>query len=297
MDWHEIAIELSRLGFNSGDITRELQNRGFFSGEDYYHCYERVRKYVRKQVKKSNITQNTVPALFKQDTKERVITFGLIGDTHIGSNYDDISLIEKFYTICKDYGVTEVYHCGDITDGDKMRVGHEYEIYAHGADAIIKNVVDNYPKIDGINTYFITGNHDASLYKNCGVDIGKYIADARSDMIYLGRDCSIVDIHGITLEMRHPWDGSSYAISQKTQKIIDNMYEFKPDILAVGHYHKAEFIQYKGVYAFQVGCIQHRTPFEVGKNIIPVLGGWIISLTIDNCGNIQDITPKFISFN
>ena len=299
MDWHREALELSKQGLNSGEITRQLKSIGFFQGEDFSPCYERVRKYVRKHSGgKNHVTQNVIPNTFDHTSEEKVIKFGLISDTHLGSNYDEPELLHEFYNECKKQGIKSVYHCGDITDGDAMRVGHEYEIYAHGADAIIDNVVEKYPVVYGIETYFITGNHDASIYKHCGVDIGKHIDERRSDLHYLGRDCARINLDSaVTLELRHPWDGSAYAISQKSQKIIDNMWENRPTIIGIGHYHKAEFIYYKGVYAFQCGCFQHQTPFEVGKNILPVVGGWIIEITLNKNGDIKSISPKFINFN
>ena len=228
----------------------------------------------------------------------RVIYFGLIGDTQFGSKYAQISYLQDFYKLCADNGITDIYHTGDITDGLKMRPGHEYELYAVSADEMRDDVVKNYPKIDGITTHFITGNHDASLYKHIGYDIGQAIANNRSDMHYLGRDCAVVNITpNCTLELRHPWDGTAYAISYKPQKMIEAMEsDSKPNILAIGHYHKAEYIFYRNVHCFQTGCFQGQTPFTRGKGISVHLGGWIITVTVDKDGYIKSIAPIFIPF-
>lgn len=299
MDWHELATEMANIGYNAGEITRELQKTGQFSGESFYQAYERVRKYVRKHKKPMfSAIQQFVPNTTDSDWNgEQTITFGLIGDTHIGSKWTQLTHLNTFYDICEKRGVKTVYHTGDISEGDQMRVGHEYEVYTHGADDFIKHIVSAYPKRNGVVTKFITGNHDASIYKHSGCDIGTYISAMRDDMIYLGRDIARVNLTDkCTLELRHPWDGSAYAISQKSQKIIDNM-EDKPAILAIGHYHKDEMIYYRGVYSFQTACFQARTPFEVGKNIIPVVGGWIITVHVTKDGEITSITPEFIPFN
>lgn len=160
------------------------------------------------------------------------------------------------------------------------------------------DVIANYPKRAGITTHFITGNHDASLYKHVGYDIGMAISRERSDMVYLGRDCAVVDLTpNCSLELRHPWDGTAYAISYKIQKMIEAMEsDSKPKILAVGHYHKQEQLFYRNVHAFQTGCFQGQTPFTRGKGISVALGGWIVTIKVDDAGTIKRIIPEFIPF-
>lgn len=221
-----------------------------------------------------------------------------MGDTQINSKYTQLTHLHDFYDKCVEEGITTVYHTGDIDDGDQMRIGHQYELYNVGADAHVDEIVRVYPHREGIITKFITGNHDASIYKKSGHDIGKSIAEQRSDMIYLGRDCAVINLTpNCTLELRHPWDGTSYALSYKIQKIIDAMDTWnKPSILAVGHYHKTEQLFYKDVFAFQTGCFQGPTPFTVGKGISVAMGGWIIEVDVHDDGTIEGINARFIPY-
>jgi UDP-2,3-diacylglucosamine pyrophosphatase LpxH len=228
----------------------------------------------------------------------RVLKFAIMGDTQLGSKYAQITYLNQFYDLCQQEGIREVYHTGDITDGLKMRPGHEQELYVHGADDMLADVVNNYPAREGITTYFITGNHDASLYKHVGYDIGRAIDDTRHDMVYLGRDCAKVYLTpNCTLELRHPWDGTAYATSYKIQKMIEAMEsDSKPNILAVGHYHKAEYLFYRNIHALQTGCFQGQTPFTRGKGISVQMGGWIVTIKVDENGYIQGFAPEFIPF-
>ncbi len=256
-------------------------------------------KKVEPKPKKFKVFENMSPEVHKQKWNgNRIITFGLMGDTQINSKYTQLTYLHEFYKICSDRGIRDIYHTGDIDDGEQMRIGHQYECYTQGADDHVAEIIKNYPKIDGIITHFITGNHDASIYKKCGVDIGKAIANARPDMRYLGRDCALVELapHCI-LELRHPWDGTAYALSYKPQKMIDGMEaDSKPNILAIGHYHKLEYLFYRNIHCFQTGCFQMQTPFTRGKGISVHLGGWIITVEVDKEGHVLKISPEMIPF-
>lgn len=247
---------------------------------------------------KNVIIQNHEPDTYAEDFgNAKTIVFGLMGDTQFGSKYAQITYLHQYYKMLAERGVCRVYHTGDITDGLKMRPGHEYELYLTSADELVADVAKNYPKIDGIVTSFITGNHDASIFKHVGYDIGRAIACERSDLNYLGRDAAVINIEDkFNIELRHPWDGTAYAISYKIQKMIEAMEsDSKPNILAVGHYHKAEYIFYRNIHAFQTGCFQSQTPFTRGKGISTNLGGWIITVRFNDNG-VASISPEFIPF-
>jgi UDP-2,3-diacylglucosamine pyrophosphatase LpxH len=269
--------------------------------------YDKVYNYIRRHKGKTTVAadtnhivvQNHEPAHTTNKWEGgNVIRFALIGDTQLGSKYTQLTYLHEFYDLCKKEGITTIYHTGDLTEGLKMRVGHEYELYTVSADEMRDDVVKNYPGREGITTYFITGNHDASIYKQVGYDIGQAIANERKDMVYLGRDCAVINLTpNCTLELRHPWDGSAYSLSYKIQKMIEAMEsDTKPNILAVGHYHKAEYVFYRNIHAFQTGCFQGQTPFTRGKGISVHIGGWLISVTVDENGTIKRITPEFIPF-
>lgn len=275
---------------------------------NYKTIYGKVRGYIRRakdkpiqlaKEEKRVIIQNQEPSSHKSVWDgTKTLKIAIMGDTQMGSKYTQLTHLNNFYDICKEEGIKDVYHTGDITDGLKMRVGHEYELYAVSADDMIEDVVKRYPKRDGIATHFITGNHDASIYKQVGYDVGNAIARQRDDMEYLGRDCSVVYLTPkCKLELRHPWDGTAYALSYKLQKMIESMEsDSKPNILAVGHYHKAEYMFYRNVHALQTGCFQAQTPFTRGKNISVHLGGWIVEIKVTDDGTIKSFAPKFIPY-
>ena len=302
-NWQELVLKYLDEGMKCVDITKKVEEECGLTNmynKVYYFIHKKSKelKHETDDVKRA-VIQNQEPEhhSLKWDGT-RVIKFAIMGDTQLGSKYAQLTHLHNFYDLCAKEGITNVYHTGDITDGLKMRPGHEYELYEHSADGQLDSVIRTYPKRDGITTHFITGNHDASLYKHVGYDIGRAIAKDRPDMNYLGRDCAIVNITpNCTLELRHPWDGTAYAISYKIQKMIEAMEaDSKPNILAVGHYHKAEWLFYRNVQAIQTACFQAQTPFTRGKGISVWMGGYIVTVRVDENGYIQGFTPEFVPY-
>lgn len=226
------------------------------------------------------------------------IRFGIVSDTHINSKYTQLTRLHDMYDIFRDEEIDTVYHVGDIDEGEQMRVGHQYECYNQGADSHRDEIVRVYPKKDGIVTYFITGNHDASLLRRAGFNIGKSISRYRDDMIYIGADDVLVHLTPkCTMELFHPWDGSPYSVSYKLQKRVETVPEFeRPDILIMGHYHKAEYMFYHGTHCMQAGSFEGKTPFTNGKTLATVMGGWIVEVDVSDDGHILAFNPKFYPF-
>lgn len=302
--WQERAMELAKKGLRVCEIAKQIEDEF-----NYIRMYDKVHGHLRRHLHKDGKTEapsNKREVLQNQEPNHidskwdgtQTIKFAVISDTHIGSKYAQLTYLHDFYNLCEKEGIKDVYHAGDLTDGLKMRVGHEYELYEVSADDMRDDVIKNYPCRCGMTTHFITGNHDASIYKQVGYDIGQAIARARDDMKYLGRDCAVINLTPkCTLELRHPWDGMSYAMSYKPQKMIESMEsDSKPNILVIGHYHKALYLFYRNVHCLLGGCFQAQTPFERGKGISVHLGGWIVEVEVDKDGTVQAIKQQFMPF-
>ena len=298
-NWHELALGYFKSGLKISEITSKL------NGNCINVSYDAVRSYIRRH--KNDISTETKPVVVQNQEPTvhnpkwngtTVLKFAIIGDTQLGSKYAQISHLKNFYELCASEGIKDVYHTGDVTDGLKMHSGHEYELYKTSADDMVQDVIENYPRIEGITTHFITGNHDASIYKQVGYDIGNTITEKRPDMKYLGRDCALIFLTpNCKLELRHPWDGTAYALSYKPQKMIEAMEsDSKPNILAIGHYHKAEYLFYRNVHCLQTGCFQGQTPYTRGKGISVHMGGWIVTIHVDKNGTITRFGSEFVPY-
>lgn len=312
MGWQE---EAEHLKFDDGKSWAEIATElaSYFPQLNPHQIREKVRDYIRnhseryqpqkpvktEKPKKIEVVQNFEPTVKMVDWHgNSIIRFGLIGDTQINSKYTQLTHLHAFYDECARQGIKHVYHTGDIDEGDQMRMGHQYECYSQGADDHVDEIVRVYPRRDGMTTHFITGNHDASITKRSGHDIGRAIAVKRPDMEYLGQDCALICLTpNCTLELRHPWDGTAYAMSYKIQKMVEAMAGGeKPNMLAVGHYHKSEYFMYRNVHCFQTGCFQAQTPFMRGKGIAAAMGGWIIGALVDKEGTITNLRSEWIPY-
>ena len=299
-DWQTKATKMNLSKRSFKYISEHLQVpiddvKKFIHDEKHKSAEEPTKPEKEKHI----VFENMTPVVHKKPVPtNKIITFGLIGDLHSSSKYTQYTYLHQYYDVCHQRQIPDVFMTGDIDEGEQMRVGHTYECYRQGGDDHVDEIVRNYPKRDGMTTHFITGNHDASIYKRCGIDVGKEIASKRPDMDYLGRDCARIEFapHCI-LELRHPWDGTAYALSYKPQKMIEGMEAgSKPSILAIGHYHKLEYLFYRNIHCFQTGCFQMQTPFTRGKGISVHLGGWIVTVEVDERGYIQRIVPEMIPF-
>ena len=232
-----------------------------------------------------------------------VIKFAVVSDVHTGSNYERFDALEVFYEKLKREDVRIVLMPGDILDGHGMYKGQEFEQYAHGFDKQIEALIKKHPNTLNFDVTFITGNHDDSFYKENGVDPGPVIADAMG-WHYAGREMAIIDLKTtdgfkLTVGMYHPGSGSAYAISYRSQKLVENIPGGKkPNIVLIGHFHKMEILpRYRNVYIAQAGTFQSQTPFMARKALDAHVGGCIIEATLnDKKALTSSIKAEFVSF-
>lgn len=215
------------------------------------------------------------------------IRFGVCGDTHYGSRYEAKDACEAFYQRCAALGLRHMLHAGDVLDGHRLYKGQEFELHRHGWQEQRDWFAKVAPQVKGLTTHFIVGNHDASLKHAAGIDVGGELADRRPDWDFLGEDYGLIEFttpvgRKYRVALIHPSGGSSYALSYRPQKIVEQLEGgTKPDMLLIGNYHKAEFMpSYRNVAVLQVGCFQWQTPFMLTKGLAAHVGGWIVEVTV-----------------
>jgi len=251
--------------------------------------------------------QRNKPKVLQRFMSDDYVLFGAIGDTHINSIEEKLDALHTFYDICKKEGVKEVFHCGDIVSGQGIYPGQMNEIKNFGVHQQAKYAIENYPKVDGITSTFICGNHDLCkpFWATAGVDIGKLISAEREDLNYIGQYCADIEFNTgiptqkkLVIRLLHPDSGMPYALSYRIQKIIENMRSGqKPDILLMGHLHTSMYLFHRNVHGLQVGCFEGQTTFLQRKGINPEIGGYICKARLGKGKDkIVSFTPTWIPF-
>jgi len=226
------------------------------------------------------------------------IRFALTGDRHTGSLYYHSAALTAFYDHCEAEGIQTVYDCGDILDGHKVYRGQEFELRDLGFEKQLARLAQEAPR--NIKTRFITGNHDGSFKTAAGVPVGKMIQQAVPEYEFLGEEQARVEWDTpngkYALMLLHPGGGSAYALSYKPQKIIESLEGgTKPDMLGIGHFHKAEVIpSYRNVCCLQAGTFQRQTPFMARGGLQAHVGGWIVDVWVGDGHN--RVRTEFVPF-
>lgn len=223
-------------------------------------------------------------------TVDEPAVFAAISDTHFGAKEMAAQEFNEFIHYAYSIGVRHVLHAGDMFDGTYHR-GHQYEVAEAGYEKQSDKALHVIPQLEGLNYYFITGNHDwNSFHKACGMDPGRAFEakarmESREDIHHLGNTQGRVQIGDVRIEMAHPDGGASYAKSYKLQKWIEK-YEGgnKPHVLLFGHFHSYMVLEDRNIVGILPGCWKFQGDFEQRKGLQPAVGGAIVWAWRDDTG-------------
>ena len=215
-----------------------------------------------------------------------------ISDTHFCNEAQQLGLVNQIYKETRDRGITTVLHFGDVLDGDyHNRPEHQYALFRQGASRQLDYIVNYYPKVDGVDTYFITGTHDQTHAKNGGLFMGPAIEKLRPDLHFMGDDKGVFspkESPKTLEEMYHPGGGCASSLSYKMQKYIDKMEPgYKPNILGSGHFHQSHMMAYRNVIAFLIPCLTAKTNFAIRQGLENTMGAYFIDMYVNSKGEIE----------
>lgn len=231
--------------------------------------------------------------------------FGVTADNHLGSKYARLEVLEALYDNWAEQGIKAVYQLGNMIDGEARF--NKFDLLVHGIEGQAAYFAKHWPKRDGITTYFITGDdHEGWYTQREGVEIGKYLEgvarnSGRTDLVYLGHmEHDIVFVgnkQNTVMRLIHAGGGSAYATSYAAQKIVESYTGGeKPDVLLIGHYHKAEYGFPRGVHCVQAGTTMDQSPFMRKNKLQAHVGGWTIDMTINEAGAISRFRQEWMPF-
>jgi len=128
----------------------------------------------------------------------------------------------------------------------------------------------------------------------------------REDLVYLGHEEADVElrtprldpkVHGPVLRILHPGSGTAYALSYKTQKLAESLQGGeKPQIQAVGHYHKFDYNFHREVHNIMTGCLEDQTLFMRKNMLAAHVGYLVVDMRVTPDGAPQRVRVEWVPF-
>ena len=230
----------------------------------------------------------------------------IVGDVHMCSKYHLRGYFEDFCRKAYKRGVRYFLQVGDMLDGAYEH--GQYELTHSGFEDQSEYCVKHLPEMPGAKWVMITGNHDEKLGDRGSLNVGRALESrfrdaGRTDFAYAGARAADVRIvrkngRGLTVRLWHPKKGAGYARTYGMQNYIRDLSPgYKPDILAVGHWHTQASFEMRGIHAFAAGCFQGGgSSFSKSLGGAQSIGSWIIDYAMTSGGTVRDITPTWVGY-
>ena len=289
-----IETFMDKFGFNQNELMGIIELCNLY-GKQITIEKENDTLVFKKNAHKRPVTSK----LDIDDQKLNHTELCVVSDTHFGNIHNQLHLLNEVYQEAYNRGIDTVLHVGDMVDGNyPNRPEQPRQQFLHGYDEQTNYVVDMYPEIDGLKTYYILGSHDETHYKNGQATLDAWLSRCRKDMIFLGQDIGDFKINGVKFLLDHPGGGSAQALSYKAQKRIEILEPHaKPNILLIGHYHKSYTFSYRNIQRIQVPALCTKTQFQQKQGLINTVGGYFLKIYSDKNGNIEYFEPEEILYN
>jgi len=277
----------------------DLKNRLNFSDTELFGIIDMLQQYGREieivDINNELVVRKTFQKRKNYEVKPRKeeLTkkeFLVISDTHYGSIWCQPSMVNTAVYEAYNRGIEDVFHVGDITDGDysRIRPNHVHEVFSYGATGQMEYVVKNLPKYKGIKYHAIAGSHDQTHQFNYGMILGEEVAKRRPDFEYLGQDRAYYYFDNCKMEIFHPGGGTSRILSSKPQNGIDQIpSNTKPKISLRGHYHKIYIGSIRNIITLLCGCNVDQSSFMMKNEIPNLMCNYFVSIWYDKNGDIQ----------
>ena len=150
----------------------------------------------------------------------------VISDTHLGSKFDRIDLLDKVYEYAIKNNIHIILHCGDFLDGiynDNGRTKNK------NIELQCKYALSKYPSDKSITNFLIFGNHDYASLKKYGIDIKTVIENNRIDIIPIDYGYGTVKICNENITMYHKLSNNSRLKSNSKINLIGHTHKCSSD--------------------------------------------------------------------
>jgi len=194
-----------------------INNEGYNLTRKYYYDGNIKYKLNREQV-----NDNKVAIITPHDLRK--LEFLIISDIHLSSCKERLDILNKAYDYCIINNIHLILVVGDIIDGYLGYLPKINNTSYEQVDYCIKT----YPFDKNIINFLVLGNHDYSILKEDGLDLGKALQNKRHDMVVTGYGEGKLYLKNDFIVLRHPL------------KIPKEYYEsYNRTLIVKGHTHKS----------------------------------------------------------
>lgn len=304
-DYSDLADALRDGGATMAELTTEFDTSDVSIRRGFKRLRQQGYTIDHKVIDGNNTRRFFIPdetdKSFRVGSGDGTYRFGLISDTHLGSEATHLSELHDFYDRLEARGITTVYHAGDIGDGWQIHKGHINVIKgeAAGWGALQDYIIEHYPQRDGIDTLFIEGNHDNRYHRENGIHFGQLLDNSREDLHYCGDSMArfVFDPENdIDLELIHPSGGKPYTLGYRIQTLYrERPVDSRPSLAGIGHLHGSMFATTHGVTGFYTGGWKGLTTWGKRKGHAANIGGWIVEIEIAD-GFLRRVRPEWVGY-
>ena len=217
--------------------------------------------------------------------------FVAFSDCRLGSKSEQLTILNDIYKKANEMGYDNTILCGNISAG----LYPITDIYAEtnfidDTNAQVDYIIKNYPLVEGMKTYFITGKVDDTHLKKNKINIGKRISQLRDDMIYLGENSCDINIDNTRMQVLCSKLGKTYTVSYRTQQQVDSYRsEDKPDILLHGGLLQMEKFTDRSVKTISVPSVVATTKEMNDKRYSNTIGAWFVTIKTNKKGQLESV--------
>lgn len=284
-----ISKELNISNYEVAGIINELKNDGYNILHAIKNGEDTFLNLGNDSLKRKGI--------YKVDNIDKEFKFLAISDTRLCSCYQQLGILNEIYTYAFEHGASFVVHCGDISEGLHSNILFKDTIFAHDTISQSEYIIENYPYIEGMPTYFITGERDDTHITASKQNIGKIISSERDDLIYLGQRRAVLQVGNTNILVRHPKGRQAYTISYKSQRHIAALRsEDKVNIILNGHWCVMDSYERRKINQFSVPSIVAQTPEMDYNEFTNTVGAYLITVKLDEKGKFKKTTYEDIVY-
>lgn len=235
-------------------------------------------------------------------SRKRSIKILVVEGSHLGSRYQQATLLKTVFKIAEIEKVNLVFQVGNLVAG-LMPGSRSSEVFLSTYEGQRDYVDEVYPKVPGVKTYVIAGGQDLTWKTKKGRNIIRDICANRPDMVYSGDMRATFTFFDKTqiIAVHAGSETAPYAQSYPLQGILENLSDHAdeikagkrtaPDMVLLGGYNTAgQLPDYMGMIALGLPTFRTLTPHLLRmkkRTVDPTIGAYLLELKFKKDGRLD----------